>query len=272
MNQNGVSFRPMQANRKLSPVEEIAVEGSSSPRFVPRPPYCASTYVSIEASCPRWCAFKDKGCYAQTGYAGPMIRKLDRDAEHVPNIAQAEADVIDAMWPSGVPQDGARGGRDLRLHVSGDVVDEEGARILGAAAGRFRARGGGLVWTYTHRWMVIPRAAWGEHIAVFASTETPEAASRARELGYAVAIVVRSFPHEHRAFTLPGLDALVIPCPAQVGTITCVECRMCMRDRRFNERGLVVAFEIHGTAPKKAKTRLPVFEHDNGPLFARRSA
>jgi hypothetical protein len=266
INEHGVSFRHAQANRKLSPVNEVQVPGAPWPRFVPKAPFCCSTYVSIEETCPSSCAFKGNGCFAQSGYTGSMIKKLDLSAQGR-NVGLEESKIIDRMWPAGVPQDGARGGRDLRLHVAGDAKNARAARDLAGAAQRWLDRGGGLVWTYTHRWRAIPREAWGR-ISVLASTETAEDASEAIEKGYAASIVVRSFPNAHRAFTLPNLPGRVIPCPAEAGKMTCVECRLCFDDEKLLDRELVIGFAAHGTGVVRAKRKLPVFAHDE-PLLAR---
>lgn len=70
------------------------------------------------------------------------------------------------------------------------------------------------------------------------------------------AIVVAEFPAE-RAFRLPGSSTLWLPCPAELGRTTCVQCRLCL-DRtdwlRETDRG--IAFAVHGPGARKAKRRL----------------
>lgn len=264
----GAAFYEAAANRKLAPVE---MQANTTERLRPVPvgPFVSSTYVSIDSTCPDSCTFKASGCYVRTGFTAQLARELDRSAAPEPGgVIRAEVNLIDRAWParrgwpSSVPQDGARGGRDLRLHVGGDCPDAASARLLAAAAERWRRRGGGVVWTYTHRWREIPREAWGS-ISVLASCETPEDVMAARGRGYAPAIVVRRFP-DRRAFYVRGIVGRVIPCPAETGKRTCVECRLCLDDRGLLERAATIAFEAHGGADgaEKAKRALPVLQQE----------
>ena len=136
------------------------------------PPFIVSTWVSISGTCPDVCTFKDNGCYAQAGATHLVMGRLDRASRGRTSlsITLEEAAAIDELFPGGVPQDGARGGRDMRLHVGGDVSCRKGAKALGEAVARFQKRGGGRCWTYTHRWREVPREAWGP-ISVLASVE-----------------------------------------------------------------------------------------------------
>jgi hypothetical protein len=160
-------------------------------------------------------------------------------------VTAAEVRLIDKAFPHGVPQDGARGGRDLRLHVGGDILTTSQALMLAAAARRWRSRGGGTVWAFTHSWRNISRKAWGE-IEVLASVEVPADIEVARAAGYGAAIVVDRFPSK-KAFYLPGSTARIIPCPAETTGKTCVECRLCL-DRDLLGMNAAVAFEAHGPA------------------------
>ena len=269
----GAFFSEAAANRKLSPVE---LEENTTERLRPVPtgPFCASTYVSIDSTCPDSCAFKIAGCYVRAGFTAQLARELDVAAAPEPaGVIRAEAALIDSSFSEAapgptwkrrrrrggpVPQDGARGGRDLRLHVGGDCPDTASARVLAGAAARWRARGGGVVWTYTHRWREIPRSAWGE-ISVLASCETPEQVRDARGRGYAPALVVTEFP-DRRAFRLRGIVGRVVPCPAETGKRTCVECRLCFDDRALLERAAVIGFAVHGLGSSELRARLPVLQ------------
>jgi hypothetical protein len=175
-------------------------------------PLVASTYVSIERTCPASCPFKGAGCYAEAGFTRVLGQRLDRDAAEVTplRIAKAEADLIDAAWPKGVPQDGARGGRDLRLHVGGEFPSEGGARVVAGAVARWLERGGGAVWSFTHRWRQIARAAFGR-ISVLASCETAAQAREAVLRGYVPALVVERFPDGARAFDVEGHALRALP-------------------------------------------------------------
>ena len=255
-----VSVQERSANSKLAP-QRVEVARSGRKRFVPTGPFVVSTYVSIAATCPDSCAFKSGGCYAQAGASHLTMRGLDRAALGLValDVTLAEAAAIDRLWVRGVPQDGADGGRDLRLHVGGEVSCAEGARALAAAVTRYQARGGGRCWTYTHRWRSIPREAWGP-ISVLASCERLADAEAARARGYAVAIVVPRYPDGPATWPYAGGRAL--PCPAEASDgATCSSCRACMDDRRLRERGLVIAFAVHGRDDEDAAAavrRLPV--------------
>lgn len=261
----GVSFIPRAANRKLAPVQEIRLKNGRS-RFRPLGPFVSCTYVSIQRTCQDSCTFKNgNGCFAEAGYTGPLVRALDESAAWAGpiDVARAEAVALDAFSP--VPQDGGKygkAGRDLRLHVSGDAFDEESARVLAGAAERWRERGGGAVWTYTHSWRVIPVAAWGD-IQVLASCETPQGVQEARQRGYAAALVVRDFRGARRAYTVPGMAGKILPCPAETGETTCVQCRLCFDTQGLRKRGLVIGFSAHGRDAKKARRHLPML----GTLF-----
>lgn len=245
-----VSFQPASSNRKLAPQREVKV--GRRIRNVPIGPFAASTYVSIEATCPSSCPYKGSGCYAQ---AGMTVFALDRTAIYDKwtgvDVAQAEVKIIDGAWVKGVPQDGGAGGRDMRLHVSGDVSSTSSARLLGGAARRWTERGGGTVWTYTHRWSEIDRSVWGP-IVVLASVETVAEARETLARGYAPALTVERHTSKH-AMKNDGIR--FVPCPAQTKAKTCVECRLCFHENLV-ERRMGVTFAIHGQSSETAITKL----------------
>jgi hypothetical protein len=261
----GVSFQKKSSDRKLSPVAMVRVKSPKADfrrRPIPQGPHCSSTYVSISSTCPTSCVFKDNGCYVTSGFTASMSKKLDAEAADLDadEVIQNECATIDSAFPgltlprSGrIPQDGARGGRDLRLHVGGDVGTQAGVKTLASAAHRWLARGGGTVWTYTHRWRKIPRSAWGE-ISVLASVEKPHEMREALARGYAPAITLREFPSD-KAFELEMVK--VIPCPAETFGTTCVECRLCL-DRDLVRMKAAIGFAVHGFGKDRAARRLPV--------------
>ena len=247
-----VAIQAKSSNRKLAPQRVVDVNGRD--RCEPIGPYVTSTYVAIEPTCPASCPYRGNGCYAQAGMA---VRPLDREARRggwtgSATIA-AEVEAIDRTLVRGVPQDGANGGRDLRLHVSGDAHDTAGAEALAGAAERWRARGGASVWTFTHLWREIPRGAWGP-ISVLASVETEADAIRARRRGYAPALTTQK--HESDGSFVVGRDTRIVPCPAQTRGRTCAECRLCLDVTP--SRG--VSFELHGREEKRARKRLSVIQ------------
>lgn len=249
-----VSIQPASSNRKLAPQRQVDVDGRQ--RNVPIGPFVSSTYVSIEATCPTDCPYRGNGCYAQ---AGMTVSSLDRVAvrKQWTGIATIDAEVaaIDGLFVRGVPQDGARGGRDLRLHVSGDAATPAGARRLAAAAERWQARGGGAVWTFTHLWKKIPRIDWGP-IAIMASVETMRDAGVALSRGYAPALTVEEHADD---VAIPITGGKLVPCPSQTRGRTCAECRICL-DPKLAARKVGITLSLHGQEADRAARRLRVLQ------------
>lgn len=243
---------PITANRKLAPVDMVA-NSTERLRPVPAGPFVASTYVSLEATCPGSCPFRNNGCYVTSGFYAPVARQLDENSKgKTPfQVIEEEALTIET-WARkrhqgnrGVPKDGGKlgtSGRDLRLHVGGDVPDEAGARRLAKAAVIWRIYGGGRVWTYTHRWREIARDAWGE-INVLASVETWQELEDAQAAGYVPSLVVTEF-QSNSAWKED--DSTIIPCPAETSGVSCVKCRLCLDAPALAKRRAVIAFKAHG--------------------------
>lgn len=254
------AFQPRSRTRKLAPI--LFVDRGEDRRVEPVAigPFVATTYVAMAPTCPRTCPFFERGCYARAGAARRLITKLDRAAVGLTSreVIEQEAELIRRAFRGGaIPRDGGRdgkSGRDLRLHVAGDVGTAGDARILADDARGWIARDGGIVWTYTHRWRTIPRDAWGP-IRVLASVEDARSIERAFARRYDVALVVPEFVRD-TIYTLPGTDIRVLPCPAQTRGSTCVECRACFGHLR--ERRVVIGFRTHGPAAASAKRALPV--------------
>lgn len=248
-------FVPVSYNRKLAPVERLPT--GSRPRPRARGPFVSTTDVSIAATCSAACPFKGSGCFAEAGFTRFTARKLDEAARGltVEQVIAEEVRLIDGAFDAGrVPQDGARGGRDLRLHVGGDVGSALGTQLLAGAAVRWRDRGGGAVWSFTHTWREMPRETWGS-ISVLASVEQPEDIQNARVAGYAAAIVVDEFPSD-KAFFLPGSNTRIVPCPAETRGKTCVECRLCLDADKLASRNVAIAFEAHGPMARRVREAL----------------
>lgn len=251
-----VSVQPRSANSKLAR-QKVEIAKSKRKRFVPIGPYMASTYVSIAATCPDFCEFKAGGCFAAAGASHLTMNGLNRAAlgKEALDVTLLEAAAIDALCPRGVPKDGHKGqGRALRLHVGGEVSCTNGARSLAAAADRWLARGGGPVWTFTHRWRQIPREAWGR-ISVMASCKTHDEIAQAARRGYAPSIVVPKFPNGQRPFGIAGRRG--IPCLNESGAgLTCAECQLCLHDTKLLASGRVIVLEAHGRDEEDAAAAL----------------
>lgn len=183
----GVAVQKRTCNSKLVRVEEVQTPHCAiKVRFNPVGAMCCSTYVSITASCPLTCGYKDRGCYAQGGITGMVVRRLDKEAQAAKldsgDISYLEARAIANMFQR-VPQDGPRGGgRPLRLHIAGDCTTSMGAHLLDLGVAEFQAKGGGAAFTYTAAWRTVPREAWGR-ISVLASVQNGDEALQAQALG-----------------------------------------------------------------------------------------
>lgn len=215
-----------------------------------------ATYVSVTATCPLNCPLKDDGCYAQTGPTGIHVTRLDRETDNISalQVARAEAQAIDNAYNAGrVPR-----GRSLRLHVSGDSRTVAGTRLINNAIGRWKVRGGGIAWAYTHCWDSIMRDQWS-NVEMLASVDSVKDVEYARQNGYAPAIVVSEHPSE-RAYLLPDSDVKWIPCPAQTRNISCCDCKLCFNTERLYNSNMGIAFEAHGVKKNTIKRRLNVLK------------
>jgi len=213
-----------------------------------------ATYVSIKNTCPNSCAFKNEGCYALSSFVGMINARMQRRAKsNSPlEMARQEAKVIDAAYNGGpVPF-----GRMLRLHVAGDSRTIKGTRVINAAIGRWKARGGGQVYSYTHAWKHVPRSTWS-NVGILASVDNVKDIALARERGYAPALVVPEFASA-KAFNLSGTDTKFIPCPAQTRDVGCSDCQLCMRTDYLYSSNRGIAFAAHGINKLKVKRRLNV--------------
>jgi len=215
-----------------------------------------ATYVSIKASCPNSCALKESGCYAQLGNTGMQVKRLDDQATGMSalDLARAEAKAIDNSYKGGpVPA-----GRDMRLHVSGESRTVTGSRIINKAIGRWKQRGGGNCWSYTHAWKNVSREEWS-NVSMLASIDSIADVKAARKQGYAPAMVVAEFDSP-KTFKVKGCDTKWIPCPAQTKEVGCTDCKLCFNANRLYEGNFGIAFAAHGIKKNTIKRRLEVLK------------
>lgn len=203
----------------------------------------SATYAPIAMTCPASCPLRDRGCYAQGGNVRYTNDRITRE------YAGLDGDTL-AMIEAAAIVDGAAlvpAGRPLRLHVSGDASTAFRAGVLADAARSWP----GPVYTYTHAWRDVPRAAWSG-VSVLASVENTADARRALAAGYAPALVVASHPADGRATVVDGVR--VIPCPNQTRGVECADCRLCFDAAGLAARGSAIAFAAHGGGRKRALT------------------
>lgn len=214
-----------------------------------------ATYASINKTCPNSCPLKGKGCYAQTSFTGIITARLNKQAKGrtILQLARAEAKVIDNSYKGGkVPN------RDMRLHVAGDSRTITGSRIINAAVGRWKKRGGRSCWSYTHAWKHVPRSEWS-NVSMLASITTTAEVEEARKQGYAPSIVVGEHPSD-KAYTLPGSETTWIPCPNQTRGVGCSDCRLCFKADWLYETNRGISFSAHGVFKGVIKRRLNVIQ------------
>lgn len=215
-----------------------------------------ATYTSIKTSCPKSCPLMGEGCYAELGPVGIHSNRLDKEAKgNSPlDTARAEAKAIDESYKGGVVPTG----RDLRLHVAGDSRTLAGTRLINKAIKRWKQRGGGAVWSYTHAWKHVPRTEWSQ-VSILASVSNVQEVPEARAQGYAPAIVVPQFDGD-KAFQLDGCNTKFIPCPAQTRNVGCTDCRLCFNADRLHAGNFGIAFEVHGARKNNVKRHLTVVQ------------
>lgn len=209
----------------------------------------AVTYASIDATCPKDCALRDDGCYAQLGRVGIHEARLDDDGG-TERAAREEYHAVTGQVLAGKVRDKT----DMRLHVSGDARTGAAARYMYRIAKVWHSVVGGAVWTYTHAWRKVARRNWGT-VSVLASCENHSHVVEATARGYAAAIVTG--PHKDAKAYKVG-DHTYIPCPSQTRGVKCADCRLCFDDKKLASRNAVIAFEAHGARRNNVVRRLEV--------------
>lgn len=215
-----------------------------------------ATYASIKHTCPSTCPLKDEGCYAQTSFTGVHNLRNERRARGSKpiDVARAEAKAIDESYNGGpVPTF-----RAMRLHVAGDSRTVKGTRIINKAIGRWKYRGGGDVWSYTHAWKHVARKEWS-NVSILASIQNVSEVDAVRAQGYAPSIVVPEHPTD-KAYKLAGSDTTFIPCPNQTRGIGCSDCKLCMKADWLYETNRGIAFSVHGVYKGILKRKLTVIQ------------
>jgi hypothetical protein len=215
-----------------------------------------ATYLSILVTCPETCLLKKNGCYADNYPLGLHVHRLNDEAVNLSpiQVARAEAFVIDNSYNAGpVPT-----GRALRMHVSGESRTITGSRIINAAVGRWKARGGGIAFSYTHAWDHVTKEHW-TNVSMLASVDSLDQVEYARQNGYAPAIVVAEHKSD-KAYRMDGCSTKWIPCPAQVNKVGCVDCKICLNADRLYHNDMGVAFAAHGIKTESIKKRLQVLK------------
>lgn len=202
----------------------------------------ANTYLARQPSChgcPLWAV-----CYGINSlHVAAILKHLEAMA------AGAQLDGIDLATEEAAQLDGMSGRHPCRLHVTGDCKSAAAARIVAAAAARYRAKHGQAVWTYTHFWQTVPRESW-KNVSVLASCETASQVKWAHHRGYAVATV----EGQDIEAELKAAGFRVVTCPAQTHKgVTCSKCKLCWKDGMLHKNKVVISFLAHGTRARAAR-------------------
>lgn len=236
------------------PVAAVAREVTEDRKLsVDKRHHKVSVTATSQFSCDPDCPFMGAGCYAEGGPMGYLTRRLnshDRDHESSPEeIAAAEAAAIRKL----------SGRNPLRLKTVGDCRTNEAVAIVREAVDEYKSKHGSAVWSYTHAWRKVDRAAWGD-TSVLASCETEDDVRKATTAGWGVAVVFNQgeMPKEYG-----GLR--VIPCLQQTGVAAdCYSCTynkaedksapLCSKDDRLKGKALI-GLSAHG-ATKRVRAAL----------------
>lgn len=257
---------------------------------------------SAQSSCPDGennghnfrCPLYGSGCYAELNYkpsinlnksAGVNPRKNYKSSQSPSPRDCAEAEAIalrsaSLIWPI------IRLNNAVRVHVVGDCVTKEAARIVSDALQPFiesHIQGSGTrpdpmaknVWNYTHGWRDVPRSHWPRNISVLASVDELNGLEWAHEQGYGCAVVVPDYVqadldeqtrtgrrYSRRAYSIGGGWKL-IPCPHEVADkneegekVWCIECKLCLKDDWLRKNKTAIAFAAHTSDAKKVSEKL----------------
>lgn len=196
----------------------------------------AQTYTNPE-TCPTRCPFKGHGCYAENFGANFQWKRAENGFDVWALIDWVQANTEE--------------GDLIRHNVAGDIcypnsndIDPQLVNYLIIA---YRGR---KAYTYTHaevneRNAQIVRDATSQGFVISFSCETPEEVDKAFMLG-CMAVLTVTKAVEPNATTPNGWR--IIQCPNQThNDVTCKSCALCAR-----LRGVVIAFQTHGTRAKKA--------------------
>lgn len=196
-----------------------------------------ATYRAVGHSCHKGCSLLNNGCYAQSGNVALQMR--DRYSNNDGDVFLRELDRI----PHGAI---------IRLHVSGDVMTNEGpngsetldvpyiqALIQGA-----KSRPDVTMYGYTHSWRMMDPTIFPPNLIMNASCDTPDDVRDARSAGWQTTTVVASDTEWKR-----NNDTVI--CPNQTIGVSCAQCKLCMR-----ERPMTIAFKAHGSGTKKVNARI----------------
>jgi hypothetical protein len=165
----------------------------------------------------------NSGCYAETGPAGGVFRKIQ--VERLPVSQEI------ALLHFAAPRNGM-----VRLNVSGDYLDNDKIdwQYVHATNRLAHARNDLVIFSYTHAW----RQLWPGMFdyLVNASVDSVDEAKQAIRAGWSVVLV-----DTDNSLSRTMIEGhMVVPCPYP--KITCDKCRICAKERKS-----IISFHPHGT-------------------------
>lgn len=194
-----------------------------------------ATYRAVGYSCPTTCTLLNNGCYAQSGNVAIHQRDAVSEDDGTVYLAALE------RMPHGAL---------MRLHVSGDVMTNEGRNgsmtvdvaYLDAIIEGAKRRPDMTFYGYTHAWRLIDRARFSfpANLTLNASCDTQSDVDEARALGWDTTTVV-PWDTQGKRF------GATVVCPNQTVGLTCDKCKLCFK----SNRPLTVAFRAHGVSAKR---------------------
>lgn len=204
----------------------------------------ASSMRQVGTTCPSTCNFLKSGtCYALGGATAIHQRKATPSSVDGTNLVE----FVKTLAPNTI----------MRHHVSGDFFkngdikegsnefDEEYFEYVLDAA---KIRPDITFYTYTHDYTKIDLSKYEipKNLLINASCDTVEQVQDARSKGWNTTLTV-------------GMDfegkrqGNFVVCPAQTSELSCAECKLCMKDRKFT-----VLFKAHGFGAKKLTRQLQI--------------
>ena len=216
---------------------------------------------SSRVTCPTSCKFKKNGCYAEGYHTARQWDRCDNpeDARYVTNGEHLAIGLKAAVFDK-LRKDPTRNKVLFRHNIAGDIaiegtslVDVNRVDAIAKAIADTNETVGNVLqgYTYTHCTIDINASniihdAASKSFLINASCETVQEVKHAKSFG--INAVIASIDPKETAKELNAMGMHGVQCPAQTKDgVSCDSCRLCARNR-----DVVVIFEVHGTASKKA--------------------
>lgn len=203
------------------------------------------TTMTSASSCPKSCALKGAGCYAEHGPTAIHWKKVDDRGLEWDEFCDELRRKLQgkSLW---------------RHNVAGDLPTlEDGVTVSGSLLGRMMAKGSAVPgFTYTHHALNHSNKDlfdWANQTGTFTvnvSADSLDAADEAFVLGLPTTVVV---PSDWTGLRQTNKGNPVVICPASTHEgVTCESCRLCAKA----DRKSIVGFPAHGARRRVINLRL----------------